>query len=539
MLRNASPLLFGQGRPALPRRRVRSTPLLLLALCAVGLAPSAASAAGPGLWSPVGALNAPRGDAAAASLPGGAVLVAGGADDSNTAQATAERFDPTTDLWTSVAPMHVARTAAVAVTLHDGRVLVAGGRQAGSVYDASAELYDAAAGTWTSTGPMAAGRALAGAVVLADGRVLVVGGDGPADAAVGAELYDPATNAWTPTGPVAHVRESPGVVALHDGRVLAAGGWDGGDQASAELFDPTTSTWTAAAPMTEPRTEPGAAVLPDGRVLVAGGNGWADGHPTASRTAELYDPQTNAWARTGDLAVPRGEGNTMETLADGRPMIIGGFWWTVVNAGPPPTWSASRDEATAETYDAASGTWTPTAPMAYGSAGHVSAVLPNGDVLVAGGYGALTGAERLSSGDPTAGLPAADPPQAPAPIAAVTTPTTPKPSAHAARVPARHATAAFARPTPKRLTLSRAGAVDVKVRCSGGATCRGQVVLKTRYGKPLRTLGRARFTVRSGRAATVRITLSKATRHRLAGHATAVTIALVGQKRTFTATLRG
>jgi hypothetical protein len=42
-------------------------------------------------------------------------------------EASAEVYDPATNMWTPAAPMHVGRSGHTATRLGDGRVLVAGG----------------------------------------------------------------------------------------------------------------------------------------------------------------------------------------------------------------------------------------------------------------------------------------------------------------------------------------------------------------------------------------------------------------------------
>lgn len=79
------------------------------------------------LWTVSGTLSTPRSGHSATLLPSGKVLVAGGADSSGAATASAELYDPTTGAWAPTAPLTHARTQHVAAVLSSGRVLVAGG----------------------------------------------------------------------------------------------------------------------------------------------------------------------------------------------------------------------------------------------------------------------------------------------------------------------------------------------------------------------------------------------------------------------------
>jgi Galactose oxidase, central domain len=60
-----------------------------------------------------------------------------------------------------------------------------------------------------------------------------------------------------------------------------------------------------------------ATLLPDGRVLVAGGLYYD------ASSAELYDPATGAWSRTGSLSAVR-NGPTATLLPNGKVLIAGG-----------------------------------------------------------------------------------------------------------------------------------------------------------------------------------------------------------------------
>jgi hypothetical protein len=87
--------------------------------------------------------------------------------------------------------------------------------------------------------------------------------------------------------------------------------------------------------------------------------------------AELYDPVTGTWSLTGTMNRPRGDGHTT-LLPDGRVLVAGGF-----NGGGfvPQT----------ELYDPSTGIWTDTASLLKPRRLHTQTLLADGRVLVAGG----------------------------------------------------------------------------------------------------------------------------------------------------------
>lgn len=188
------------------------------------------------------------------------------------------------------------------------------------------------------------------------------------------------------TGPDCQ-RGSP---APHCGQVLLAGGGStrpfGGVTAAAELFDPDSGSSTPVGAMREARIHHTATLLPDGRVLVAGGVGdvIAEGRRLPLASVQLYDPRSETWTDAGAMRVPRSH-HTAVLLPSGKVLLAGGF-------GPEPRpvgeeYAGTTPLSSTEVYDPRSNQWAPASSMNAARARHTATVLPNGDVLVAGGAG--------------------------------------------------------------------------------------------------------------------------------------------------------
>lgn len=136
--------------------------------------------------------------------------------------------------------------------------------------------------------------------------------------------------------------------------------------------DPPTSVFTETGPMTSPRSLHNATLLADGRVLLAGGASGGDAS-TALVTAELYDPASRSFSPTGSMSVPR-LGAASLRLSDGRVMMIGGEDTTGISV------------ASVELYTPATGRWATTGAMGADRVNPTATELPDGRVLVVGGY---------------------------------------------------------------------------------------------------------------------------------------------------------
>jgi galactose oxidase-like protein len=239
---------------------------------------------------------------------------------------------------------------------------------------------------WTATGEMHSPRRDHTATLLSDGRVLVAGGSDDYHTLALTELYDPASGSWTAVGRLAVARSGHTATLLTDGTVLVAGGYDRSDRIldSTETFDPSTGTWSASGKMVTAVTAHTATLLPDGRVLVAGGSAFG-GHGQAVPAAEVYDPASRSWTATKRMIDARW-GHTATLLPNGRVLIAGGF-------------ADLGSLASAELYNPSNGSWTATGSMDAGRAKFTATLLLDGTVLVAG----LGGSRSVELYDPDIG----------------------------------------------------------------------------------------------------------------------------------------
>ena len=179
------------------------------------------------------------------------------------------------------------------------------------------------------------------------------------------------------TGSIGVERTYNTATLLSDGRVLVVGGKSvgaassDGAYASAELYDPTAGEFTTTGSMAVGRESHSATRLQDGRVLIAGGHDGTTSFGVALATAELYDPATGSFSPTGSMIGLRAD-QTATLLADGRVLLAGG------DDGLSALHSA-------ELYDPATGTFGPAGLMRAARIDHSATLLADGQVLIAGG----------------------------------------------------------------------------------------------------------------------------------------------------------
>ncbi|HEV8363922.1 MAG TPA: kelch repeat-containing protein [Gemmatimonadaceae bacterium] len=327
----------------------------------------------PGVLSRAATLTTIRAAHTATLLHSGRVLFTGGCTaqscEVSALSASTEVYDPASGAFTRGPQMSLNRVGGHAATLlRDGTVLIVGGWSLQPT--TSAELYDPAQNRLTATRPLGVARADASATLLNDGNVLIAGGYNGSERLASAELYDPATRSFAPTGSMSTARAVHVAVRLMDGRVLIIGGERsrGSVVATAELYDPSTGTFSPAGEMSIVRYKHATVTLSDGRVLVIGGSDARDGFGRYD-TAEIWDPHTGTFAPSGRMH------NRRYKIPDSVVRLRNG---AVLVAGGAP--QAELFDPVAQMFELVPGDLG--ASYAFSSA----TVLPNGDVLIAGGY---------------------------------------------------------------------------------------------------------------------------------------------------------
>jgi len=313
------------------------------------------------------------------------------------AQATVNVAARYRDRVRQLADAPVARKDHVAMALPDGSALAMGGNtsEAINVPDMdSTSRFDPATERFTA-GPdlafsVSVDTGFTTALPLRTGFMLAGGG---INSGVGigtpgtvlSQTFDPASQKFTRAGDlqVRHLGTGNGTL-LADGRVLLTGGGLPGIDES-EIYDPTSRAWTKGSPMGTARRLHTATLLHDGRVLIAGGFVCCvvEGQTateTASAAAEIFDPVTGNFTPTGSMAAGRAL-HQATLLPDGRVLMSGGF-------GTPGPGEPCPEHA--EVYDPASGTFAPAGDLQIGRSLHSAILLTDGRVLVVGGLADLS-----------------------------------------------------------------------------------------------------------------------------------------------------
>jgi galactose oxidase-like protein/Kelch motif protein len=166
-----------------------------------------------------------------------------------------------------------------------------------------------------------------------------------------------------------------GIVMLPNQDVLVVGGVDSQERAVQRVFlyDPTADRWSRMPDLPAARAAPFAALLKDGTVLVGGGaSGWPNDFPPPSglSTAWIFDPATEAWRSTGLMHAGRLFASATP-LPDGTVLIAGGY-----DQGSPL--------ASTEVFDPTTSSWTQSASLPQARGRHLATLMESKVVLIGG-----------------------------------------------------------------------------------------------------------------------------------------------------------
>ena len=337
-----------------------------------------------GAFVETGKMLTPRASHTATLLEDGSVLIVGGITGRpSVALNSSEIYDPAHGAFLDSGEMTVPRQQAVATRLSDGRVLIAGGSAKGPsrFYTAlqqsvgssepldSAEIYDPKSKTFSSVGSMGFTRIPQSATLLDGGKVLLFGFDS-------AEVFDPASGTFSTTAKPTATRIENAAVRLNDGRALIACGGISGSETwkSAEIYDPKSNRFARTGDMAEQLNWCHATLLSDGNVLLVGS--------TLTKKAEIYDPKTGTFSFAGEVLLELAE-PLPSRLKDGRVLVTSYAF---------PGYPLRKGGLTAETYDPSSHAFNSMGEVQPERTGYTSTTLKDGSVLIAGGssdYGPL------------------------------------------------------------------------------------------------------------------------------------------------------
>lgn len=235
--------------------------------------------------------------------------------------------------------------------------------------------------------------------VLAGSTALVLAGcSGKADEVVGPGSWR--SVASLPGGSLAELSATilpGGDILVAGGSHLAAATWE--VRTATYRFEVATETWKPVAPMNEARSWTAAVALASGKVLVSGGLSAQIADQPALASAETFDPASATWSPTGAMHHARVY-HSATLLQSGKVLVVGGY--------PGTYWGTSTvlPLASAELYDPATGEWSETGSLQVARGFHAAALLPSGKVLVVGGNTdghAATGTTSVEIFDPADG----------------------------------------------------------------------------------------------------------------------------------------
>ena len=325
-------------------------------------------------------MNTARYDAASASLSNGNLLLAGGGGPSGVFLDTLEMYRWRSNSFipgTKLPSMSTLRANETATLLPNGKVLIAGGAVDNSTWTNTTDIYDPATRTISAGPDMSDMREGAVAALLPNGMVLIAGGRNQFGTLASTDLYHPRKNTITPGPPMKVARYDCAIVELGNGKIMIIGGFGAVTQSqplsSTEIYNPATNTFAATSKTPTLNDARGGA---EATRLPSGKVLVAGGTDSTAvlATTEIYHPAANKFTVGPDMSGPR-KFHSQILLPNGRVLIAGGY---ADNTG-------TNVVSTTDLYRPATNTIKPGPDMNDPRALAGWTLLPNGKVLIAGG----------------------------------------------------------------------------------------------------------------------------------------------------------
>jgi PKD repeat protein len=265
------------------------------------------------------------------TLPDGRVLISGGnlRYDPFYGEPRTAIFDPATALFTNVENMAHGRWYPTTTVLGDGRVMTFSGLNETGGTNLAVEIYTPGSG-WGPEAISSWTPPLYPRLHLMPNGTVAYSGSGR-----NARLFNPVTRTWSAVLATMNYSSSRtyGTSVLlplspadnYRARIMVFGG-SNPSTATTEIIEPLAATprWTYGPPMSQPRIEMNATILPNGKVLALGGSLNDEDTATASKNADLYDPDSNTFSSAGANAFARLYHSGSLLLPDGTVAVLGG-----------------------------------------------------------------------------------------------------------------------------------------------------------------------------------------------------------------------
>lgn len=304
-------------------------------------------------------------------------------------------FDPATGTTSPVAPSPKRQGCHSTTLLPDGRVIYVGGHETGVYGPGTRQVktFNPSANSWTVQPNLGGFRWYPSMVQLPEGELLAAGGGNERnpERSKTSETMDPSTLQWTPSGDIALGNEVSPIVLLYTGEVLMT-------HRPPQLYNPGTRKWRKAADFQQANrmangdhTDHDMVLLPDGRAAAIGFMSFTSGN--LGSLVEIYDPVKDIWNPGADFAPMRSRPN-LTLMPDGKILVMGGYKHEKNAPGDTNAWGQVR---LTDAFDAATDSWRRLADMNVAREYHATPILvPDGRVIMVAGEGSPGNEPALS-----------------------------------------------------------------------------------------------------------------------------------------------